>query len=87
VVRGSSGGGGSGGGGGGQSSGGVAERAFHPEELRSDASLCIDAEYYLGQQVLPVVVRLCAPIEVRCWCGQWARTTRAGTRTHLGADE
>lgn len=50
--------------GGGSSSGGLAERAYHPDELRSDPSLVIDAEYYLGQQVLPVVVRLCAPIEV-----------------------
>jgi hypothetical protein len=56
----SSSGGGSGGGG-----GGLAERAFHPDELRTDASLVIDADYYLAQQVLPVVVRLCAPIEVR----------------------
>lgn len=44
--------------------GSIAERAFHPDELRSDSSLVIDGEYYLAQQVLPVVVRLCAPIEV-----------------------
>lgn len=50
--------------GGGSKSGGLAERAYHPDELRSDPSLVIDAEYYLGQQVLPVVVRLCVPIEV-----------------------
>jgi DNA polymerase alpha subunit A len=49
------------------SGGGIAERAHHPDELRSDPSLAIDAEYYLAQQVLPVVMRLCAPIEVRGW--------------------
>eukprot|EP00879_Flechtneria_rotunda_P017242 GHRR01018063.1.p1 GENE.GHRR01018063.1~~GHRR01018063.1.p1 ORF type:complete len:332 (+),score=158.96 GHRR01018063.1:91-996(+) len=43
--------------------GSLAERAYHPDELRSDPSLVIDADYYLGQQVLPVVMRLCAPIE------------------------
>ncbi|GAX83060.1 hypothetical protein CEUSTIGMA_g10486.t1 [Chlamydomonas eustigma] len=41
-----------------------AERAFHPEEIReSRGSLVVDIEYYLGQQVHPVVSRLCAPIE------------------------
>lgn len=49
---------------GGSASGGIAERAFHPDELRADPTLVIDAEYYLAQQVLPVVMRLCAPIEV-----------------------
>lgn len=61
--------GGGGGKGKGSSGGGsIAERAFHPDELRSDSSLVIDGEYYLAQQVLPVVVRLCAPIEVS-WGG------------------
>jgi hypothetical protein len=55
--------------GGSNSSGGLAERAYHPDELRANPSLVVDAEYYLGQQVLPVVVRLCAPIEVRGWGG------------------
>lgn len=50
---------------GGKSSGGhMAERAYHPEELREDASLAVDKDYYLGQQVHPVVARLCGPIEV-----------------------
>jgi hypothetical protein len=43
--------------------GGFAEKAFHPEELREDPTLVVDREYYLGQQVHPVVARLCAPIE------------------------
>jgi len=41
----------------------LAERAFHPEELRGSESLAVDAEYYLGQQVHPVVSRLCGPME------------------------
>lgn len=49
---------------GGSAGGSIAERAFHPDELRSDSNLVIDADYYLAQQVLPVVMRLCAPIEV-----------------------
>lgn len=42
---------------------GVAERAHHPEELRTNASLKPDIEYYTAQQLHPVVSRLCAPIE------------------------
>jgi DNA polymerase alpha subunit A len=42
---------------------GVAERAHHPEELRRDASLKIDTDWYLSQQLLPVITRLCDPIE------------------------
>ena len=48
---------------GGSGGGGFAEKAFHPEELREDPTLVVDREYYLGQQVHPVVARLCAPIE------------------------
>lgn len=64
--------------GGSSSSGSLAERAYHPDELRTDSSLVIDAEYYLGQQVLPVIVRLCAPIEVS-WClvAAWQIVIRA----------
>jgi DNA polymerase alpha subunit A len=54
------------------SSGGLAERAYHPDELRCDPALVVDADYYLGTQVLPVVVRLCAPIEVRASGGEGA---------------
>ncbi|KAL3140235.1 hypothetical protein ABBQ38_004509 [Trebouxia sp. C0009 RCD-2024] len=42
---------------------GLAERAHHPEEINAASNLAIDAEYYLTQQVHPVVSRLCAPIE------------------------
>lgn len=52
----------------------LAERAYHPDELREDPTLAVDIEYYMAQQVHPVVARLCAPIEVsmaglRVWNG------------------
>ncbi|KAK7051399.1 DNA-directed DNA polymerase alpha catalytic subunit pol1 [Paramarasmius palmivorus] len=40
------------------------DRARHRDELRkTDSNLKIDYEYYLSQQVLPPVERLCEPIE------------------------
>ncbi|KAL0579487.1 DNA-directed DNA polymerase alpha catalytic subunit pol1 [Marasmius crinis-equi] len=40
------------------------ERAHHRDELRkADSELKIDYEYYLSQQVLPPIERLCEPIE------------------------
>lgn len=43
---------------------GLAERAFHPEELQDPRSnLRVDLHYYLTQQLHPVISRLCAPIE------------------------
>lgn len=51
----------------------LASRAFHPDEVRaSQGKLAVDLEYYLGNQVLPVVSRLCAPIEGACDAGQLA---------------
>ena len=42
---------------------GLAERAYHAEEMESNQGLAVDTEYYLGQQVFPVVSRLCIPID------------------------
>ena len=42
---------------------GLAERAFHPEELQENPNLIVDLHYYLTQQLHPVISRLCAPIE------------------------
>jgi len=40
------------------------ERARHPEEIaRSDGKLKPDVEWYLTQQILPPISRLCEPIE------------------------
>ncbi|XP_037414948.1 DNA polymerase alpha catalytic subunit-like isoform X2 [Triticum dicoccoides] len=45
-------------------SGGIAQRARHPDELTRDPNKwMIDIEYYLSQQIHPVVSRLCASIE------------------------
>ncbi|GAA0171134.1 DNA metabolism protein [Lithospermum erythrorhizon] len=44
--------------------GGIAQRARHPEELKRDnENWIIDINYYLAQQIHPVVSRLCASIE------------------------
>jgi len=41
-----------------------ADRAKHPDEVRrAGADLKIDYEYYLSQQILPPIERLCEPIE------------------------
>ncbi|ESK87837.1 dna polymerase alpha catalytic subunit [Moniliophthora roreri MCA 2997] len=41
-----------------------ADRARHRDELRkADSDLKIDYEYYLSQQILPPIERLCEPIE------------------------
>ncbi|KAG9017950.1 DNA-directed DNA polymerase alpha catalytic subunit pol1 [Tulasnella sp. 427] len=43
---------------------GQADRAMHPDEVRRGGpDVNIDFEYYLSQQVLPPVERLCDPIE------------------------
>ncbi|CAD5116920.1 DgyrCDS5761 [Dimorphilus gyrociliatus] len=39
------------------------ERAYHPDELAKEDNLKLDKNYYLAQQVHPVVSRLCDPIE------------------------
>lgn len=44
--------------------GSAAERAYHPEEVRrSNGALLVDVEWYLSQQLLPPISRLCEPIE------------------------
>ncbi|KAL8247014.1 hypothetical protein R6Q59_008230 [Mikania micrantha] len=46
------------------SSAGIAQRARHPDELKKDnEKLMIDIDYYMAQQIHPVVSRLCASIE------------------------
>ncbi|KAI3895952.1 hypothetical protein MKW98_025743 [Papaver atlanticum] len=46
------------------SSAGIADRARHPDEVKGDNNTWIvDLEYYLAQQIHPVVSRLCACIE------------------------
>ncbi|XP_077230680.1 DNA-directed DNA polymerase [Tasmannia lanceolata] len=47
------------------SSTGIAQRARHPDELKKDNNdnWMIDIDYYLSQQIHPVVSRLCASIQ------------------------
>ncbi|XP_076255109.1 DNA polymerase alpha catalytic subunit [Rhynchophorus ferrugineus] len=39
------------------------QRAYHLEELKSNENIKIDVNYYLSQQIHPVVARICEPIE------------------------
>ncbi|XP_017526531.2 DNA polymerase alpha catalytic subunit isoform X2 [Manis javanica] len=41
----------------------ASQRAYAPEQLQKQDSLTIDTQYYLTQQVHPVVARICEPIE------------------------
>ncbi|KAL6007618.1 hypothetical protein ACLOJK_033117 [Asimina triloba] len=46
------------------STAGIAQRARHPDELKKDnGNWMIDIDYYLSQQIHPVVSRLCASIQ------------------------
>ncbi|XP_043713999.1 DNA polymerase alpha catalytic subunit [Telopea speciosissima] len=46
------------------SSVGIAQRARHPDELKRDnGNWIVDIDYYLSQQIHPVVSRLCASIQ------------------------
>lgn len=38
-------------------------RAYHPDDLRKNESLEVDVDYYLKNQIHPVVSRLMEPIE------------------------
>ena len=41
-----------------------AQRAYHPDVIaKSDGRLAVDYEWYLTQQILPPIARLCEPIE------------------------
>jgi hypothetical protein len=55
-----------------------AERAHHPEEvLRSNGTLVPDVQWYLTQQLVPPIARLCEPIE---------GTSAATIAQHMGLD-
>ncbi|XP_036414647.1 DNA polymerase alpha catalytic subunit [Colossoma macropomum] len=42
---------------------GASQRAYAPEQLQKQPGLTLDTQYYLSQQVHPVVGRICEPIE------------------------
>ncbi|XP_032765041.1 DNA polymerase alpha catalytic subunit-like [Rattus rattus] len=39
------------------------QRAYAPEQLQKQDNLAIDTQYYLAQQIHPVVARICEPID------------------------
>lgn len=41
----------------------ASQRAYALEQLQKQAGLSLDTQYYLAQQVHPVVGRICEPIE------------------------
>ncbi|KAJ6252450.1 DNA polymerase alpha catalytic subunit [Anaeramoeba flamelloides] len=42
----------------------TAQRAYHPESVKkTNGELKIDIDWYLAQQILPPIIRLCQPIE------------------------
>lgn len=51
------------GGNGAKSTTGLAARAYHPDEVREQQRLDIDVQYYLANQLHPVVSRLCAALD------------------------
>ena len=55
----------------------IASRAYHPEEIAKNPTLKVDYEWYLNNQILPPISRLCEPIE---------GTSIAILSTHLGLD-
>ncbi|XP_063490816.1 DNA polymerase alpha catalytic subunit isoform X6 [Symphalangus syndactylus] len=53
----------------------ASQRAYAPEQLQKQDNLTIDTQYYLAQQIHPVVARICEPIDgidavlVATWLG------------------
>uniref|UniRef100_A0A8C4X2G6 DNA polymerase n=1 Tax=Eptatretus burgeri TaxID=7764 RepID=A0A8C4X2G6_EPTBU len=41
----------------------ASQRAYSPQQLNQQPGLTVDTHYYLGQQLHPVLLRLCDPIE------------------------
>ncbi|XP_019380056.1 PREDICTED: DNA polymerase alpha catalytic subunit isoform X1 [Gavialis gangeticus] len=41
----------------------ASQRAYAPEQLQKQENLTIDTQYYLSQQIHPVVARICEPID------------------------
>lgn len=53
------------------------QRAYHIDEFKNSKTLKIDTQYYLSQQIHPVVARICEPID---------GTDAYQIATHLGID-
>lgn len=54
----------------------ASQRAYAPEQLQKQDNLTIDTQYYLAQQIHPVVARICEPIDgidgvlIATWLGK-----------------
>ncbi|XP_060038786.1 DNA polymerase alpha catalytic subunit isoform X2 [Erinaceus europaeus] len=67
------------------------QRAYAPEQLQKQDSLSIDTQYYLAQQIHPVVARICEPIDgidavlIATWLGafSWSDPPHPPTPTSL----
>ena len=63
-----------------------AARAFHPDAVaRSEGKLAVDLEWYLTQQILPPIARLCEPIEGTSTAMLADRLGLDGTKFNRGA--
>ncbi|XP_053561243.1 DNA polymerase alpha catalytic subunit [Bombina bombina] len=63
---------------------GASQRAYAPEQLQKQENLSIDMQYYLSQQVHPVVSRICEPIDGidSALIASWLGLDPAQFRTH-----
>lgn len=59
----------------------ASQRAYAPEQLQKQDNLTIDTQYYLAQQIHPVVARICEPIDgidavlIASWLGKCPELT------------
>lgn len=57
----------------------ASQRAYAPEQLIKQENLVIDTQYYLSQQIHPVVARICEPINgidsvlIASWLGKHSK--------------
>lgn len=57
----------------------ASQRAYAPEQLQKQDNLTVDTQYYLSQQIHPVVARICEPIEgidsvlIATWLGKYSK--------------
>uniref|UniRef100_A0A0R3RPY0 DNA polymerase n=1 Tax=Elaeophora elaphi TaxID=1147741 RepID=A0A0R3RPY0_9BILA len=65
------------------------QRAYHITEVQENTNLKVDFNYYLAQQILPVVSRLCVPIEEcnEAWIAQALGLDSSAYRKHATYEE
>nr|XP_014348431.1 PREDICTED: DNA polymerase alpha catalytic subunit [Latimeria chalumnae] len=66
----------------------ASQRAYAPEQLQKQDNLTIDTQYYLANQIHPVVARICEPIDgidsvlIASWLGLDPSQFRASSHFH-----